>query len=219
MQREDWDRRYAEVENLWAKKPNRFLVAEVEDLPPGRVLDLACGEGQNTIWLASLGWDATGVDYSEVAIAKARPARRERRRTRRLRRAPTSWTTSRLRPSTTSSLVLYLHIPLVERARRPRPRGGRRRRRRDVPLRRTRPEEPDGRCRRAERPDAARHAGRHRCRAFRPRRREGRARPARRQRGVTGRDRYARAGTSADAALSSAGKRSSTQFASSGTRR
>ena len=72
MRREDWDRRYAEVENLWAAKPNRFLVAEVEDLQPGRALDLACGEGQNGIWLASLGWEVTGVDFSEVAIAKAR---------------------------------------------------------------------------------------------------------------------------------------------------
>lgn len=114
MQREDWDRRYAEVENLWAKKPNRFLVAEVEDLPPGRVLDLACGEGQNTIWLATLGWDATGVDYSEVAIAKAR------------RRAESDgvlvdFTCADLveyePPEVEYDLVvvLYLHIPLVER--------------------------------------------------------------------------------------------------------
>lgn len=72
MRREDWDRRYAAVENLWAAKPNRFLVAEVAELDPGRALDLACGEGQNAIWLASLGWQVTGVDYSEVAIAKAR---------------------------------------------------------------------------------------------------------------------------------------------------
>ena len=71
MQREDWDRRYAEVENLWAVRPNRFLVAEAEPLEPGRALDLACGEGQNAVWLASLGWDVTGVDFSEVAIAKA----------------------------------------------------------------------------------------------------------------------------------------------------
>jgi len=69
---EDWDARYAAVENLWAAKPNRFLVAEVADLEPGRALDLACGEGQNAIWLATLGWRVTGVDYSEVAIAKAR---------------------------------------------------------------------------------------------------------------------------------------------------
>ena len=72
MRREDWDARYAGVENLWAAKPNRFLVAEVADLEPGRALDLACGEGQNAIWLATLGWQVTGVDYSEVAIAKAR---------------------------------------------------------------------------------------------------------------------------------------------------
>lgn len=72
MQREDWDRRYAGVENLWAARPNRFLVSEVTPLPPGRSLDLACGEGQNSIWLASLGWDATGVDFSQVAIEKAR---------------------------------------------------------------------------------------------------------------------------------------------------
>lgn len=72
MRRDDWNRRYAGVENLWASKPNRFLVAEVEGLPPGRALDLACGEGQNAIWLATLGWRVTGVDFSEVAIAKAR---------------------------------------------------------------------------------------------------------------------------------------------------
>jgi SAM-dependent methyltransferase len=72
MQREDWDRRYASVENLWAAKPNRFLVGEVSSLPPGRALDLACGEGQNSIWLATLGWTVTGVDYSTVAIEKAR---------------------------------------------------------------------------------------------------------------------------------------------------
>lgn len=77
MQREDWDQRYASVENLWAVKPNRFLVAEVAALDHGRALDLACGEGQNAIWLATLGWDVTGVDFSEIAIAKAR-ARAER---------------------------------------------------------------------------------------------------------------------------------------------
>ena len=77
MQREDWNERYASVENLWAAKPNRFLVGEVAELEPGVAVDLACGEGQNAIWLATLGWDVTGVDYSEVAISKAR-ARAER---------------------------------------------------------------------------------------------------------------------------------------------
>ena len=114
MQREDWDRRYAAVENLWAAKPNRFLVAETEDLPPGRALDLACGEGQNAIWLASLGWDVTGVDFSEVAIAKAR-ARADRDG------VEAEFVCSDLReyepPSAAFDLVLllYLHIQAAER--------------------------------------------------------------------------------------------------------
>lgn len=70
MKREDWNRRYAGVDSLWSAKPNRFLVAEVEGLAPGRALDLACGEGQNAVWLASLGWDVTAVDYADVAVAK-----------------------------------------------------------------------------------------------------------------------------------------------------
>jgi SAM-dependent methyltransferase len=72
MQREDWNRRYAAVENVWSAKRNRFLAAEVSDLEPGRALDLACGEGQNAIWLAARGWIVSGVDYSKVAIEKAR---------------------------------------------------------------------------------------------------------------------------------------------------
>jgi SAM-dependent methyltransferase len=72
VKREDWDRRYAEVESLWSARPNRFLVAEATDLQPGRALDLACGEGQNSIWLAQRGWQVVGVDFSEVAVAKGR---------------------------------------------------------------------------------------------------------------------------------------------------
>jgi SAM-dependent methyltransferase len=63
---------YSDHEHLWSAKPNRRLVAEVGELRPGRALDLACGEGQNAVWLATLGWDVLGVDFSEVAIAKAR---------------------------------------------------------------------------------------------------------------------------------------------------
>jgi SAM-dependent methyltransferase len=72
VRREDWDSRYAEKELLWSASPNRFLVAEASGLAPGRALDLACGEGRNAIWLAELGWQVTAVDFSEVAISKAR---------------------------------------------------------------------------------------------------------------------------------------------------
>ncbi len=66
-----WDARYAEAPLVWSAGPNQF-VATLESLPPGRALDLACGEGRNAIWLASLGWHVTAVDFSPVAIEKAR---------------------------------------------------------------------------------------------------------------------------------------------------
>ena len=47
MDQETWNQRYASDDLVWSAEPNRFLVAEVEGLAPGRLaLDLACGEGQ-----------------------------------------------------------------------------------------------------------------------------------------------------------------------------
>jgi SAM-dependent methyltransferase len=71
MKREAWDQKYAGRDYLWSEKPNRFFVAELAGTAPGRALDLACGEGRNAVWLAQQGWRVTGVDFSEVALAKA----------------------------------------------------------------------------------------------------------------------------------------------------
>ena len=68
----DWDARYAAAELVWSVTPNQFVAAELADLPPGRALDLAAGEGRNAIWLASLGWQVTAVDFSQVALDKGR---------------------------------------------------------------------------------------------------------------------------------------------------
>ncbi len=67
-----WDERYEASDLVWSKGPNLFLPPLVENLNPGRALDLACGEGRNAIWLAKEGWDVTAVDYSPVGIDKAR---------------------------------------------------------------------------------------------------------------------------------------------------
>jgi SAM-dependent methyltransferase len=66
-----WDLRYAGAELLWSARPNRFLVAEASALPPGRALDVACGEGRNAVWLAEQGWEVDAVDFSAAALAKA----------------------------------------------------------------------------------------------------------------------------------------------------
>jgi SAM-dependent methyltransferase len=72
MRRDAWNQRYAGAELVWSLEPNRFVAHEVADLPPGRALDVACGEGRNAIWLAKRGWDVVAVDFSSVGLDKAR---------------------------------------------------------------------------------------------------------------------------------------------------
>jgi len=57
--------------------PDQWLVDVVEGadrLEPARALDLGCGGGRNTLFLASHGWDATGIDMLAAAVTKARSA-------------------------------------------------------------------------------------------------------------------------------------------------
>ena len=71
----EWDARYSGAEGgMWSGRPNGRLVAEVADLPPGRALDVGCGEGADAIWLARRGWTVTAIDISDVAVSRAREA-------------------------------------------------------------------------------------------------------------------------------------------------
>ncbi|OCB31011.1 class I SAM-dependent methyltransferase [Mycobacterium parascrofulaceum] len=53
----------------------RDLVQGTNDtppLPPGSALDLGCGTGDSSIYLAQHGWKVTGVDFAPRALDKAR---------------------------------------------------------------------------------------------------------------------------------------------------
>lgn len=75
--REFWEELYAGAAPIWSGRVNRTLAEAVGDLPPGRSLDLGCGEGGDVLWLAERGWHATGIDLSETAVQRAREAARE----------------------------------------------------------------------------------------------------------------------------------------------
>ena len=74
-----WEGRYG-GDRVWSGKVNATTAALVAglDVAPGRALDLGCGEGGDVLHLAEVGWDVTGIDLSEAAVARARDAARER---------------------------------------------------------------------------------------------------------------------------------------------
>lgn len=52
-------------------EPAQFLVENVGLLTSGRALDIAMGDGKNTIYLAKMGFNVEGVDISPEAVNKA----------------------------------------------------------------------------------------------------------------------------------------------------
>lgn len=114
MNRERWNERYSGTELVWGGEPNQFLVTETADLTPGTALDVACGDGRNAVWLAGQGWRVTALDFSAVALNRARQHAE--------RHAPsvewrgtdiTSWEPE---PDCADLVLLaYVHLPAPER--------------------------------------------------------------------------------------------------------
>jgi SAM-dependent methyltransferase len=65
-----WDDKYKVEEFIYTKTENRFVVEYCSPLKPGRVIDLAGGEGRNSVWFAKQGWQVENIDFSAVALEK-----------------------------------------------------------------------------------------------------------------------------------------------------
>ncbi|WP_131745883.1 class I SAM-dependent methyltransferase [Frankia sp. Cppng1_Ct_nod] len=114
MDAAQWDRRHAGTGLLWTAEPNQVVIEQLTALTPGRALDLACGEGRNAVWLATRGWRVTGMDFSEVAIRKARELSRRFDVTPDWIHADVlEWTPA---PGSYDLVTIcYLHLPAAER--------------------------------------------------------------------------------------------------------
>ncbi len=64
-----WDEKWAEQTR--PREPNRYLLAWRRHLVGGIAIDVACGLGQNSVWLAQAGYRVLGVDVSRVALQRA----------------------------------------------------------------------------------------------------------------------------------------------------
>ena len=66
-----WNRILTAPEPTFNTKPNGFLVAMTQGSQPGRALDVGMGQGRNSLYLAQQGWQVTGFDPAEQAVAAA----------------------------------------------------------------------------------------------------------------------------------------------------
>ncbi len=66
-----WNERFATENYLFGDKPNRYLLEKIALLQKGKALSIADGEGRNSVWLATQGFEVDAFDFSPVAIEKA----------------------------------------------------------------------------------------------------------------------------------------------------
>ncbi|MGQ0810974.1 MAG: class I SAM-dependent methyltransferase [Nitrospiraceae bacterium] len=76
--KERWDSKYSSDAYLFGKDPISFLTQNVHLLPQGKALDVAMGEGRNGVFLATKGFQVTGIDISEKGLQKAKTLAAER---------------------------------------------------------------------------------------------------------------------------------------------
>lgn len=74
---ERWNRILTAEKPTFNVKPNEFLVEMAKGRKPGTALDVGMGQGRNAIWLAQQGWDVTGFDPAEKAVALAQETARK----------------------------------------------------------------------------------------------------------------------------------------------
>jgi SAM-dependent methyltransferase len=70
--RKRWNSSLVDNQNYnFNKQPNMLLMAAVEGITPGKALVVAMGQGRNALALARNGWDVTGFDLADRAVAYA----------------------------------------------------------------------------------------------------------------------------------------------------
>ena len=70
--RDFWNSKYNDPKFEFNRQPSRLLVEAVRRWHPRLAIDLGMGEGRNAIYLAQQGWQVTGADLSDVAVAQAK---------------------------------------------------------------------------------------------------------------------------------------------------
>jgi SAM-dependent methyltransferase len=66
-----WNDKFGATDELvYTETVNRFVKELTEGLKPGKMIDLAGGEGRNAVFFAELGWQAENIDIANVGLTK-----------------------------------------------------------------------------------------------------------------------------------------------------
>ena len=113
-----WNERFSGPEYLFGTEPNAFLKSQAHRLRKRQTaLSIADGEGRNGVFLAARGLDVHSVDFSPVALAKARALASARGVTLRFEQADVlnwAWPTAQF------DLVVAIFVQFATAAERPR---------------------------------------------------------------------------------------------------
>jgi SAM-dependent methyltransferase len=77
-ERDKWDARYRDGAYESRTHPTALLAQWLPRLARGRALDVACGAGRNSLFLAAHGYAVTALDISAVALERGRTIAEER---------------------------------------------------------------------------------------------------------------------------------------------
>lgn len=76
--REAWNRIFRRTKEIGIRwEANDFLAEVIAGRHPGTALDVGMGQGRNALFLAENGWEVTGFDLSDEAVAQAQAAAEE----------------------------------------------------------------------------------------------------------------------------------------------
>src|SRR5437868_14089651 len=70
----DWNNRYRDGDLPWdTGLPSSELqgVVSRNTIQPCRALEIGCGTGTNSVWLAQQGFEVTGIDLAPLAVERA----------------------------------------------------------------------------------------------------------------------------------------------------
>jgi SAM-dependent methyltransferase len=69
--KEYWEKKFANRSDH-PLSPEKTIVENIACFKKGSILDIACGDGRNTLFFLENGFEATGVDFSSKALERLR---------------------------------------------------------------------------------------------------------------------------------------------------